>query len=300
MYRGNHQNTNYPVLSNSKEPGTIKLATVKPGEEIRDVPYCGGQLMDLYQPRKIKYEKSPTVLYLHGGGWTMNDKASEPDQLAMIDNLRDEGYVVASINYRKVPDGFFPDAVRDSHCAVRFLKAQAGTYQLDHQKIALYGFSAGGYLAAMVGVSADNPSFMNGEYSDQSSQVQAVVTLAGIFDFEQGLTEGNRERIDRFLNGADRDTSDVISHVDSDSPPYLLLHGSHDQFVPLDQDELLEAALKERGVSLTRKVITNADHGLNGVAGEPDPTRDEVKKIMAAFIHKNLQTDTASRKEERR
>ncbi len=279
-----------PTVANLAVETTKQKTTYKLGSSKKDITYCSGQLMDIYHPRVAKYDESPTVLYLHGGGWVLNDKISEPDQLAMIDGLRDDGYTVASINYRKLPTGFYPEAVQDSLCAVRYLRAQASVYGLDPEKIAIYGFSAGGYLAAMVGALPDDSMFETSEHASFSSRVGAVITLAGIFDFDGGLNQGNRERIANFLNGADPVVAEATAYITPDDPSFMLLHGANDQYVSVEQDNIMVRLLQENNISYEQIYITQADHGLNPTGGMPEPDRETVRKRMAEFLEGQLFT----------
>lgn len=281
----------YPAVMASppvEAAAVVPRPLARAGSVLHNITYCDGQTLDIYRPRTMSHHQAPVVLYLHGGGWTMNDKASEPDQLAMIDGLRDKGYAVVSANYRQLPEKGYPAAVEDSLCAVRFLRAHADKYDLDRSKIAVYGFSAGGYLAAMVGSLPDNSSFETVAYAQFSSRVGAVVTLAGIFDFTDGLTPGNYERIDAFLQGADPVVAEAATYVSPDDPPYLLVHGTDDQYVPLEQDDLMAGLLEGQQVPHERLVVEHADHGLNPVDGELSPSRQSVKQTMDDFIQRQL------------
>lgn len=262
---------------------TYKLGSIK-----KDVTYCHDQLMDIYHPRTVKHQASPVVLYFHGGGWVLNDKSSETDQLAMIDGLRDEGYTVAAINYRKLPNGYYQEAVQDSLCSVRYLRAQAKSLDIDPGKIAIYGFSAGGYLAGMVAALPDDSAFESPEYAEFSSRVDAIVTLAGIFDFTDGLSDGNRQRIANFLNGADPAEAEVSQHITPDDPPFMLLHGADDQYVSVEQDNAMVALLQKNSIAYEQIYITNADHGLNPTGGQSSPNRTTVKKRIAEFLDTQL------------
>lgn len=264
-------------------------APAQAGAVIKDVPYCNGQLLDIYQPRNVVFRRSPVVMYLHGGGWIMNDKASETDQLAMVDGLRDKGYAIVSINYRQLPTRGYPAAVQDTLCAVRYVRAHAVQYRFDRQQLAAYGFSAGGYLAAMAGSLPDNSTFAANEpYGAYSSRVSAVVTLAGLFDFTDGLTSENQTTIGNFLQGADPQTAQAITYVSPDDPPFLLVHGAADQYVPLAQDARMAETLDRNHVPHQQLVVEHAEHGLNPAGGEPSPSRHATAQAMDAFIQKAL------------
>lgn len=276
-------NNSFAAVETPRKADSYELGSTK-----KDVTYCNGQLMDIYRPRIKVYDASPVILYFHGGGWVLNDKSSEPDQLAMIDGLRDNGYTVAAINYRKLPNGYYQDAVQDSLCSVRYLRAQAKSLGIDPSKIAIYGFSAGGYLAGMVAALPDDSVFESPEYTSFSSRVNAVITLAGIFDFTDGLNDGNRQRIANFLNGADPAVAEVTAYISPDDPPFMLPHGAEDQYVPVEQDNNLAILLQQNDIPYEQIYITGADHGLNPTGGQSSPDRSTVTKRMVEFLDSRL------------
>lgn len=269
-------------------PVKIKKAPVTPGQVVSDVPYCGEMKLDIYQPREVRYEKTPVVIFMHGGAWEVNNKTSEPAQLDMVEGLRDEGFAIVSIDYRKMPTFYYPAPIEDALCSVRFLRAQAKKYYFDTGKFAIYGFSAGGHLAAMTGTVDAKSQFNNGQYADQSSRVQAVVTLAGLLDFEEGLYPRNPPRISMFLNGRPIEGSYPAAHASQDDPPFLLIHGDKDQNVPVTQSKVFAEELEEKGADSEILVVQNAEHGLGQVDGIMQPDRDEVKERIHAFIKKEL------------
>lgn len=282
----------YSQSNNSVQPQTAIKPVVSPkysvGATQKDVPYCNGQNLDIYYPRKAVYEKAPVVLYFHGGGWKINDKASEPDQLAMIDPLRDEGFAVVSIDYRKLPDNFFPAPVSDALCSVRYLRATSATTGLDGEKVGVYGFSAGGHLAAMVGVLDSQNAFNEGPYQEQSSRVKAVATLAGIFNFETALRPGYDAKIAYFLNGRAPIEAQPISYVSADDSVFLLVHGLQDQYIDPEQDVLFSAKLTEAGVKNSIVDVQNAEHGLGPMGGEVTPSKADVAKQIREFLKQQI------------
>jgi acetyl esterase/lipase len=263
--------------------------------DIKNIVYCDDQLMDIYPPRGGFLTKAPVVMYIHGGGWTANDKSSEDDQLALIDGLRDRGFAIASINYGLVPKSYFPQPVNQTLCAIRYLRGHAHQYGLDSKRIAVYGFSAGGYLAAMAGLLPDGSVHMTSEYTNYSSRVQAVVTLAGLFDFTSAISPENKITISNFLHGADPAQASVTVSAQTDNPPFMLVHGMQDQYVSVAQDEWLRRALDQAGVPNTRLVVDHADHGLNPRDGYPKPTRQDVGKEIQDFIWRQLHVQVGGR-----
>jgi len=137
--------------------------------------------MDIHFPRTMGDEPLPVVVYIHGGAWIAGDRNSDVGQLDII-RLVDNGYIAVSIDYRLAPDNRFPAQIEDAKCAVRFLRANAEKYHLDPKKVGVFGSSAGGHLAALVGVADQSAGFDKGEYLNQSSRVQAVVDIYGPTD----------------------------------------------------------------------------------------------------------------------
>lgn len=277
-----------PALAPDKAVHQQQPAASPPyiAREFRDVAYAHGQLLDIFQPRKKVHAKAPLVLYIHGGGWEKNDKASEPDQLALLEPLRDKGFAVASINYRLLPGAVFPEPLQDSLAAVRFLRSQADVYGLDPNKFALYGFSAGGTLAALTATLDSNNEFASGGVS---SRVQAVVTLAGVFDFSHNIRPASQARMARLLQAHAPGQIQPATYVSPDDPPFLLLHGVADQYVPVAQDTAFAQLLRKAGITVQQLNVEYGDHGLNPMGGILKPGRPEVGRVIERFLHTELQ-----------
>ena len=152
--------------------------TAKYGTIDRDVTYCTqdglAQAMDIYYPPSGGPWSG--LIFVHGGGWAEGDKAPLPV------NPAGAGYLVASINYRMYPAYRFPAMIEDVKCAIRYLRAHAAAYNLDPDRIALIGHSAGGHLAALAGLAGESAGWDTGPYLEQSSRVQAVVVMSGPTD----------------------------------------------------------------------------------------------------------------------
>ena len=148
----------------------------------RDLAYVSAghprQRLDLYLPERTG--PLPLLVYVHGGAFRGGDKGDGP----ALEYL-DEGYALASINYRLSQHAVFPAQIEDCKAAVRWLRAHAGEYRLDPDHMAIGGTSAGGHLAAMVGTTGLVRDFDVGEHLDRSSRVQAVVDYFGPTDFLQ-------------------------------------------------------------------------------------------------------------------
>ncbi|MFI9388612.1 prolyl oligopeptidase family serine peptidase [Kutzneria sp. NPDC052558] len=208
----------------------------------------------------------PLVIYLPGGGF-MN--VSLDDNIGQRTYVAEQGYVVVAIEYRTESDGaIYSDAVQDVKSAIAFLRQHATEYGIDPTKIAVWGQSSGGYMAAMTGVS--------------DSGVQAVIDQFGPSnlsktgdDFDDAAKAANvaaGNNLAKWVYGPDTTKStaeytpevaaaDPSTHVTSSTPPFLLLHGTADALVSPSQTLLVADALKAKGVPFTRYLVQGANHG---------------------------------------
>ena len=257
---------------------------------VADVPYCNGQQLDIYYPTKAIYKTAPTVVFLHGGGWEVNDRKSEVGVMNdFIGSLREKGFALVSIDYRKLPEYSYPSPVQDALCAVRYLRAEQLKLGIDPNRIGMFGFSSGGHLAAMVGVlDSDNQLSVDQPYAEQSSRVKAVVVLAGLLDFNDGLRNNNILRLRYFLKQADWQSAAPATYVTKDDPPFLLVHGMKDQFIDPVQDELFANRLHSVGVKSEIVHIENANHFLNEDGGTMSMSRQDAARKMVEFLTQNL------------
>ena len=160
------------------------------GETLRGIPYAGlsdSQYLNLYLPSGV--ERPQLFVLVHGGGFISNDCESRQAKL-MIAYFRDHGYACATVNYRLAQEEPFPAALEDVKAAVRFLKANAEKYGYNADRVPIWGESAGGYLAVMAGVTADDefvsvPFLGEEELAEPvTSSVQAVVDYYGAVEFQ--------------------------------------------------------------------------------------------------------------------
>lgn len=249
--------------------------------------------LDLYYPHGKATGPLPVAVYIHGGGWTKGDKAGGAGMLALGEVLRC-GYLVASINYRLAPEFKFPAQIEDAKCAIRYLRAHAKELNLDPERIGVWGSSAGGHLAALVGTADASAGFdTSGGWTNHSSRVRAVVNIFGPADLSPRGELGNL-RVGQTVFGAQSSDDPVlkqaspVTHVSADDPPFLLLHGNRDRLVPLSQSQMLLAQLRAAGVPASLVVVTNAGHGFAPVGGTPNPDRQELARMIADFFDQHL------------
>ncbi|MBM3181366.1 MAG: alpha/beta hydrolase [Chloroflexi bacterium] len=269
----------------SSELDSSKLGTVE-----KDVTYCtmeGVALkMDIYFPLSGQ-SLLPVTMYVHGGGWSSGDKAKGAGALE-IPSLQSAGFLVVSVNYRLAPEYPFPAMIEDVKCAVRYLRAHAGEYNLDTNRIGVWGGSAGGHLVNLLGTTDEKAGFDVGEYLYQSSRVQAVVDMFGPTDLTVQF-EGGYEGASRVFAGFDAALASPVTYVTPDDPPFLLFHGDSDPLVPIEQSQILLAALQAAGVPAELVTVENAGHSFKPVDGKTiSPSRQGIAQMVVEFFEEQL------------
>jgi acetyl esterase/lipase len=219
--------------------------------------------LDLYTPAGTP--PFPVVVWIHGGSWVSGVRTIFPGHPAL--RLRDRGYAVATIDYRLVPEGFFPAQVHDCRAALRWLRGNADRYGLDRVRIAAWGASAGGHLAALVGTSGGIAALEDPAqgHPGESSRVQAVVDWFGPTDYR--LADADQQLTATLLLGCpiyvcpDKAAlASPVSHVDGSDPPFLIQHGTADRVVPIEHSERLHAELLAAAVRSTLTRLDGAGH----------------------------------------
>ncbi|TDQ19457.1 acetyl esterase/lipase [Algoriphagus boseongensis] len=237
-----------------------------------NIPYQGDtlrkHLLDIYLPPNAQ-EKTPLVIWIHGGGWLTNDKYADMSYMKeTISALMKEGYALASIDYRFSTQATFPAQMLDCNAAISFLYDHAEEYGLDRDRFALMGFSAGGHLASMVGLSK------NGKVSDffipkssQKFRFRAVVDFYGPADLTLFPGANDPKSPEGLLIGAaplDRPdlakAASPVSYVDEKDPPFLIIHGEKDDLVSPRQSQLLHSWLKVKRVPSELIIVKDAPH----------------------------------------
>ncbi len=261
----------------------------------RDLAYVDGgherQKLDLYLPEKSD-GPLPVILWIHGGGWMAGSKEQ---CLPLRAGYVERGYAVASIGYRLSGHALFPAQIEDCKAAIRWLRGHAKEYGLDPERFGVWGGSAGGHLAALVGTSGGVEEFEVGANAGISSRVQAVCDFYGPTDLTVFVTTpgfeshaGADSPETRLLGGVVAENKDKakrvdpITYVTKDDPPFLLVHGDKDTTVPLNQSQLLFDELKKTGVSVRFHTIQGAGHG--GPAFESE----EIAAMVAGFFNERL------------
>lgn len=236
--------------------------------------------MSLLVPRNT--DLKPAIVYFPGGGFT---SAAWDKFIEMRMALAQAGFVVAAAEYRTVPDTF-PAPVIDGKAAIRYLREHAKEYGIDPQRIGVLGDSAGGYMAQMMALTNGDKAFEQGDFLNQSSDVQAAATLYGISNLlnigegfpaaiqkvheSPAVTEALLVHGSAFRDwpgaaiGSDKQkalAASPMGHVNGKKPPFLIMHGSADTLVSPLQSAQLYKALKEGGNKADYVLLEGAEHG---------------------------------------
>jgi acetyl esterase/lipase len=240
---------------------------------------CGARDCDLQLnvafPKKGK-GPFPVVVLIHGGGWFYG---SHYDCVPFSLRLAEKGYVAVTVTYRFVPAYRFPDQVHDVKCAVRWLRANAAKYRADPERIAVFGHSAGGHLACLLGM-AGGQDGLEGDrgHEGQRSDVCCVVCTSALTDLGHlwvnpapGFTGiGTKMAVQGFLGGPPAkagkryELASPISYAGKTCPPTLLICGTKDELVPNEQSLRLEKKLREAGAVVRLLTLVGAGHDFFG------------------------------------
>ncbi len=263
--------------------------------------------MHLLRPRVLPKEPLPVIVFIHGGGWF---EGHHNRGIAPLLHFAERGYLCVTVEYRLSDEAKFPAQIEDLKTAIRYLRAKAKELHLDPERIGVWGQSAGGHLAALLGTSGKVKELEGtGDWRKFSSRVNAVVDWNGPVDFlepkelerlmKQKQDEGWKEiAMERLFGGlvsenkAQAASASPITYVSRDDPPFLIMHGDEDRTVGLGQSQLLYEALKKAGIDVTFNVIKGAGHfGVDGIS----PLQNDFAAMMDAFFDKHLKSGKASR-----
>jgi acetyl esterase/lipase len=255
------QNSN-PVISLFPE-GTILHGNIAYNNDT-----LSKHLLDIYIPPNVK-SPIPLIVFIHGGAWISNDKYADIGYMKnTVAEIINSGYALASIDYRFATEAIFPAQIKDCNSAVSFLYDNAEKYGFDKERFALMGFSAGGHLASLQGLSNNNKIedfLMPGTSRDFS--FKAVVDFYGPAELILFPGANDPKSPEGLLIGsAPLDRPDLAkaaspaTYVDENDPPFLIIHGEKDNMVSPRQSQLLSSWLQVKGVENNLIIVPDAPH----------------------------------------
>jgi acetyl esterase/lipase len=246
--------------------------------DISYVPHGGrSQTLDLYVP-DLPATPQPVMVWIHGGGWFSGDKAAPPGM-----GLLQRGFVVASINYRLSTEAVFPAQIFDCKAAIRFLRANARQFGIDPSRIGVWGDSAGGQLAALLGTTNGRAEYEGTEGNAKfSSDVQAVCDWFGPSDFLQAADQSPQSAaaIKQLLGGVGTSVASTARFASpaqqvlprQSLPPFLIMHGDQDPLVPAHQSRVFYQKLKLVGANAQLVILAHSGHGYGWFKSRDDIT----------------------------
>ncbi len=277
----------------------VRLAAAPPVEEkgLTFARVDGQDLqLDLYRPAG---DRPPVgvIVWVHGGAWRAGDRSGVD-----LKGMTARGWAVASVDYRLSPVAKFPAQVHDIKAAIRWLRAHADELGLSAVPFVIAGSSAGGHLAALVGVS-NQSAVLEGHVGDHlpaDSSVQAIVDLYGASNLltilKQSTPHGlnvRRPALDLFIGGQPDDVPEMaklaspVYHVDKHDPPLYLSHGDQDPQMPINQAHELQGAYEALGLPVAFTVMHGSAHG------GPAFTAPEELDRIDTFLREHLELPAA-------
>lgn len=242
-----------------------------------NIPYANDtlkkHLLDIYLPPNAN-NNTPLIVWIHGGAWMLNDKYADMGYMKnTIKAFINNGYALASIDYRHSTTAIFPAQIQDCNNAIEFLYQHAAEYKLDKNRIALIGFSAGGHLASLLGLSGNNnvkEFFPPG--TQPHFKIKCVLDFYGPSDFimlannPDTAVNNPRNPVSVLLGAMAVDRPDLakkaspVSYIDKNDPPFIIVQGEKDESVPNTQSRILSSWLKLAGVKNELIIVPNAPH----------------------------------------
>lgn len=268
----------------SKQLPPITSATTK---TIADVTYAtvGGEKLQLDLVLPTTPGPHPTIICFHGGGWVIGNRKdlTYPNiwhpggrdgnkDLTILQKMAQRGYAAVTVSYRLAPTHKFPAQIEDAKTAVRFLRTNAKKYDLDPNRFAALGFSAGGHLALMLGLTDKDAGLDGTLYPDASSKVQCVIDFFGPTDMSLFTETAGVEKAfmvpflgkECLTNPECYRRASPIEYVSKAAPPVLMIHGTLDLMVPIIHSERLLAKLKDAGAEAELYPVKWKGHGWEG------------------------------------
>lgn len=271
-----------------------------PQPDFADLNYAGddmeGHKLDIYLPKDGK-DKHKLIVVIYGSAWFSNNLKNAA-YMSLGKPLNDAGFAVATINHRSSGDAKYPAQINDVKGAIRYLRANADKLGLDTSFVGITGFSSGGHLSAMAGVTNDLKERTVGSKTidiegnvggnlDQSSSVDAVVDWFGPVDMAKmencETVKGADSPEAALIGGAPADNMDMvalispITYVSEKTAPMIVIHGTADNVVPFCQGEYFSEELKKAGKLVKFIPVTDGQHG-------PITFNDDTFKEMVDFF----------------
>jgi acetyl esterase/lipase len=224
--------------------------------------------LDIYRHRSMP-QRCPVLLQIHGGAWVIGDKKEQA--LPLMNQMASRGWLCVSANYRLSPHATFPEHLQDVKKALAWVREHGERYGADPNFIVVTGGSAGGHLAALTALTANDPTYQPG-FEGVDTGVRACVPIYGVYDWTDRFGFWRRKGMDRFLErrvikGSIEELPDMyrrgspMDQIRPERPPFLVVHGDKDSLAPVEEARRFAEMLKKSGdASVVYAEIPNAQH----------------------------------------
>jgi len=244
--------------------------------------------LDVWYPRDNP-NPTPTLVYIHGGGWIFGSKEGAVYQFLPY---LEKGWRVVNVEYRMASNSLAPAAVEDTRCALRWIYRNAKQYNFDTSKIVLTGHSAGGHLSLITGMLPKGTDLDNRCYGDEDLKVAAIINWYGITDVNDLIQGANLKNYAVMWMGSLENKTEIakkvspLTYIRADLPPIFTVHGDKDDVVPYSHATLLKEKLDKVKVPNKLYTVKGGGHGMFETK-EYSAAFDEIWK----FLKENKVTD---------
>jgi acetyl esterase/lipase len=234
------------------------------------------QRLDVWRRRHLPAEPAPVLVFVPGGAWVHGSRIMQG--YALMSHLAAKGWVCLSIDYRVAPHHRWPRHIQDVKAAIAWARANVDRFGGDRDFVAVAGCSAGGHLAALAGLTADDTEFQEHLPEGSDTSVDAVVGIYGRYDWEDRSTAERARFVDfleRVVVNKQQDRhgevfrkASPIARVRPDAPPFLVVHGSGDTVIPVEQARgFVERLRAVSGSPVSYVELPGAGHGFDMIDG---------------------------------
>jgi acetyl esterase/lipase len=230
------------------------------------------QLLDVWRRKDLPSEPAPVMVYVPGGAWVFGSRVLQGH--ALMSHLAELGWICLSVEYRTSPQHRWPAQILDVKAAIAWARANVAQYGGDPNFIAITGCSAGGHLAALAALTPDDPQWQSDLPDDADTSVDAVVSMYGRYDWEDRSTaERNRfmDFLERVVVKRSQSrhpetfrSASPLARVRADAPPFLVIHGSEDGLIPVEEARVFVDDLRSVSDAAVSYVeLPGAGHGFD-------------------------------------
>lgn len=278
-----------PVVKMRQHRRSLHRASVRYGAH-------PSQLLDVWRPKELPVEPAPVMIFVPGGAWIHGGRQLQG--YALMSHLAQQGWVCLSVNYRVSPHNRWPQHITDVKTAIAWARANVDRFGGDRNFVAIAGCSAGGHIAALAGLTPNDPEMQADLAEGSDTSVDAVVGIYGRYDWEDRSTP-ERDRFVDFLERVvvkrkiDRHPeifrkASPIAQVHPAAPPFLVIHGSGDSVIPVAQAR----SFVERLRAVSRSVVSylelpGAGHGFDMTDGARTGSVSTAIGLFLNQIHRN-------------